>query len=117
MSADKALETDFDRWQSSSSVAGDLVWLGLDSSSRTVNFLLEGMDEFSVRNQTLLLSIVTPGPPPWHDIDSWCRCSTRSHILRQSPQSLYVVLLVGIALTIAGVLCGHQELEQLGASS
>jgi len=48
MSAGKALESDFDKWQKSKGGFGDLVWLSLDANTRTVNFLLEGMDEFSI---------------------------------------------------------------------
>ncbi len=48
MAAGKAVESDFDKWQKSKGGFGDLVWLSLDGTSRTINFLLEGMDEFSI---------------------------------------------------------------------
>lgn len=47
--AAKALEADFDKWQRANGAKSDLVWLEMSEKSRTINFLLEGMDEFSLR--------------------------------------------------------------------
>ena len=47
--AAKALEADFDKWQKATGGKNDLVWLELTERSRAINFLLEGMDEFSIK--------------------------------------------------------------------
>lgn len=47
--AAKALEADFDKWQKAHGAKSDLVWLEMSEKSRTINFLLEGMDEFTLR--------------------------------------------------------------------
>lgn len=47
--AAKALEADFDKWQKAHGAKSDLVWLEMSEKGRTINFLLEGMDEFTLR--------------------------------------------------------------------
>lgn len=64
--AAKALEADFDKWQKVHGAKSDLVWLEMSEKSRTINFLLEGMDEFTLRYPEVY--------PPTNDSHRFVRC-------------------------------------------